>query len=115
MIQGGSPDSSGKGKGGSSIYGDPFEDELRPTLRHNARGILSMANKGPATNGSQFFICYKAAPHLDGHNTVFGKILEGADTTLDDMEAVKTDKKNRPLSPIRIDKTTVHANPVADE
>lgn len=76
MIQGGSPDPSGKGKGGNSVYGEHFEDEIRPTLRHNARGIVSMANKGPATNGSQFFVCYKAAPHLDGKNTVFGKVLE---------------------------------------
>lgn len=114
MIQGGSDDSSGKGKGGASVYGEDFEDEIRPTLRHNARGTVSMANKGPATNGSQFFVCYKPSPHLDGKNTVFGRVLEGADTTLNKMEAVQVDKKSRPLEPIKITAITIHANPVAD-
>jgi peptidyl-prolyl cis-trans isomerase-like 3 len=72
MIQGGDP--TGKGKGGESIYGGNFEDEIRPALRHNGRGVLSMANRGPRTNGSQFFVTYVAAPHLDGKNTVFGKV-----------------------------------------
>lgn len=114
MIQGGSPDSSGKGKGGASVYGEHFEDEIRPTLRHNARGIVSMANKGPGTNGSQFFVCYSASPHLDGKNTVFGRVLEGADTTLTKMEAVPVDKKSRPLEEMKIERITIHANPVAD-
>jgi len=115
MIQGGSDDPLGKGKGGASIYGNDFEDEIRPTLRHNGRGIVSMANKGPGTNGSQFFICYKAAPHLDGRNTVFGKVIAGEDTTLDVMEACAVDKKSRPLEPIRIERVTIHANPLADQ
>ena len=72
MVQGGDP--SEKGKGGESIYGSNFEDEIRPALRHNARGIVSMANRGPGTNGSQFFITYASAPHLDGKNTVFGRV-----------------------------------------
>ncbi|KAI9652774.1 MAG: Peptidyl-prolyl cis-trans isomerase cyp10 [Alyxoria varia] len=115
MIQGGSPDPTGKGKGGDSVYGEQFEDEFRSSLRHNARGILSMANKGPATNGSQFFICYKPAPHLDGKNTVFGKVLEGVDTTLDALEDVEVDKKSRPKEPVKIVSITMHANPLADE
>ena len=114
MIQGGSPDPSGKGKGGQSIYGSDFEDEFRPILRHNARGIVSMANKGPGTNGSQFFITYKPAPHLDDKNTVFGKVIEGEDTTLNVMEGVEVDKKNRPVESVRIESVTVHANPLAD-
>lgn len=72
MLQGGDP--TGKGKGGQSIWGADFEDEIRPGLRHSARGTVSMANRGPGTNGSQFFITYAAAPHLDGKNTVFGKV-----------------------------------------
>lgn len=115
MVQGGSPDPTGKGKGGDSVWEEPFEDEFRPALRHNARGIVSMANKGPMTNGSQFFVTYKAAPHLDGKNTVFGKVIEGEDTTLDEMEEVEVDGKSRPRTPIRIENVTIHANPIADE
>jgi peptidyl-prolyl cis-trans isomerase-like 3 len=112
MVQTGDP--TGKGKGGSSIYGENFEDEIRPTLRHNARGIVSMANRGPDTNGSQFFITYAAAPHLDGKNTVFGRVLEGGDTTLTALEALEVDGKNRPKEKAFIKSITIHANPLAD-
>lgn len=64
----------GNGKGGKSIWGGKFEDEIKPALRHNVRGVVSMANSGPNTNASQFFITYGAHPHLDGLNTVFGKV-----------------------------------------
>lgn len=67
----------GNGKGGKSIWGEKFEDEIRPALRHNARGVVSMANSGPGTNQSQFFITYGSHPHLDGLNTVFGKVCPG--------------------------------------
>lgn len=113
MIQGGSP-ASGSTKDSISVYGAMFEDEIKSSLRHHARGSLSMANKGPKTNGSQFFVTFAAAPHLDGKNTVFGRVLECWDT-LDKMEAVEVDKKNRPLEPIRINTVTIHANPLADE
>ena len=113
MIQGGSP-ASGSTKDSNSIYGGMFEDETKSSLRHHARGILSMANKGPNTNGSQFFLTFAAAPHLDGKNTVFGRLLEGGDT-LDAMEAVEVDKKNRPQQPIKINAVQIRANPLADE
>lgn len=116
MIQGGSP-ASGKIKDSISIYGgEAFEDEVKVAsgLRHDKRGVLSMANKGPGTNGSQFFVTFAPASHLDGKNTVFGRVLEGWET-LDNMEAVGVDGKNRPTEPIRIEKVQVHANPLADE
>jgi len=113
MVQGGSP-STGSTKDSPSIYGGTFEDEIKSSLRHNARGTLSMANKGPGTNGSQFFVTFDKAPHLDGKNTVFGRVLEGWDT-LDKMEEVAVDKKNRPKEEIRITEVVIHANPIADE
>ena len=96
------------------MYGGMFEDEIKPSLRHHARGMLSMANKGPGTNGSQFFVTLAAAPHLDGKNTVFGRLLEGWDT-LDKIEEIQVDKKNRPQEPVKIENVTIHANPLADE
>jgi peptidyl-prolyl cis-trans isomerase-like 3 len=102
-------------KGGRSIWGGTFDDEIKPALRHADRGILSMANKGPGTNGSQFFITFDKAPHLDGLNTVFGKLIgDESIATLVKMEAVKVDKKNRPTEPFRIERVTIHANPLAD-
>lgn len=113
MIQGGSP-ASGSTKDSTSVYGNTFEDEIKSSLRHHTRGILSMANKGPGTNGSQFFLTFAAAPHLDGKNTVFGRVLEGWET-LDKMEEVKVDRKNRPQDTIKIEGVRIHANPLADE
>ena len=111
MFQTGSP-ASATPKVSTSIWHEPFEDEIRPTLRHNSRGIVSMANKGPMTNGSQFFVCFAAAPHLDGKNTVFGKVLTGEDV-LAKLEAVDVDAKNRPREKITVKNVTVHANPLA--
>lgn len=71
MVQTGDP--TGTGKGGESIWGRKFEDEIREELRHNKRGILSMANNGPGTNGSQFFLTCAPQPHLDLKYTVFGR------------------------------------------
>ena len=113
MIQTGSP-ADASPKVSTSIWGVDFEDEIRPSLRHNARGTFSMANKGPSTNGSQFFICYAAAPHLDGKNTVFGRVIGSAGMdTLDVLEGMEADKKGRTKEKVVIERVTVHANPLA--
>ncbi|KAL5484629.1 hypothetical protein EMCRGX_G021158 [Ephydatia muelleri] len=111
MVQMGDPE--GTGKGGTSIWGRKFEDEFHETLKHSTRGIVSMANSGPDTNGSQFFITYARQPHLDMKYTIFGKVIDGWDT-LDDLEKVPVHEKNyRPLSDIFIRRITIHANPLA--
>lgn len=94
MIQGGDP--TGTGRGGESIWGIPFKDELNSKLLHSGRGVVSMANSGPHTNGSQFFILYKSANHLNFKHTVFGMVVGGL-TTLSAMEKVPVDDDDRPL------------------
>lgn len=110
MLQGGDP--TGTGKGGKSIWGGKFPDELRDHLKHTNRGILSMANAGPNTNASQFFVTYAKAPHLNGKNAVFGKVIDGFGV-LDQIEKTPGDERDRPLRDIKIEKVTVHANPLA--
>eukprot|EP00755_Sulcionema_specki_P013433 Sspe_Gene.53932::Locus_29791_Transcript_1_1_Confidence_1.000_Length_732::g.53932::m.53932/K12734/PPIL3; peptidyl-prolyl cis-trans isomerase-like 3 len=112
ILQGGDP--TGTGKGGTSIWGGFFKDEIRQHLRHNARGIISMANKKgvPDTNGSQFFITFSRQPHLNDSNTVFGKVIHGWEV-LDAIEKVPSDAKGRPLKEIVIKQVTIHANPIA--
>ncbi len=113
IFQTGSPASANSTKASNSIWQAPFEDEFRPALRHTGRGIVSMANKGPGTNGSQFFVCFAAAPHLDDRNTVFGHVIGGMET-LDKLEDVQVDAKNRPVEKIAVKSVTIHANPLAE-
>ncbi|MBN2452071.1 MAG: peptidylprolyl isomerase [Lentisphaeria bacterium] len=91
MAQGGCPNSK-KGAAGTPGTGDPgyrFADEFDDTLKHTGRGIISMANSGPDTNGSQFFLCFRATPHLDGKHSVFGKVIAGQ-TVIDRLEKIGT-------------------------
>ncbi|CAG0880072.1 unnamed protein product [Darwinula stevensoni] len=111
MVQTGDP--TGTGKGGSSIWGEKFEDEIKEELRHDARGVVSMANSGPNTNGSQFFITYSKQPHLDLKYTVFGRVIDGMDA-LEELEKLSVNPKNyRPVTDTRINSVTIHANPLA--
>ena len=108
MIQGGDP--TGTGRGGESIYGAPFQDEFVDTLRHTAAGILSMANAGPNTNGSQFFVTLAATPWLDGKHTVFGKVIEGLDV-VSAIGKVKTTKPfDKPVEKVVMKKVTITRN-----
>lgn len=111
MIQGGDP--TGTGKGGESIWGKPFNDEPNSKLLHSGRGVVSMANSGPHTNGSQFFILYKSANHLNFKHTVFGGVVGGL-TTLAAMEKVPVDDNDRPLEEIKITCVTVFVNPYTE-
>lgn len=114
MIQGGDPTNTGNG--GKSIWGKTFEDEFKPNLVHQGRGILSMANSGPNTNGSQFFITFRSCRHLDRKHTVFGKIVGGLET-LNAIEKVEVDNKDKPIEDIAIQGAQVFVDPFqeADE
>lgn len=113
IVQGGDP--TGSGAGGESAFGNgqPFRDEFDTRIfHHDKRGILSMANSGPATNGSQFFLTLAATPHLDTKHSVFGRIVGGMQT-LDRMEAIGADNKTeRPLQEIKINAVVVYSDPL---
>eukprot|EP00586_Coscinodiscus_wailesii_P006089 CAMPEP_0172490856 /NCGR_PEP_ID=MMETSP1066-20121228/21443_1 /TAXON_ID=671091 /ORGANISM="Coscinodiscus wailesii, Strain CCMP2513" /LENGTH=150 /DNA_ID=CAMNT_0013259545 /DNA_START=138 /DNA_END=590 /DNA_ORIENTATION=+ len=103
MIQGGDP--TGTGRGGESIYGGKFEDEITRNLKHTGAGVVSMANAGPNTNGSQFFITLKCTPWLDGKHSIFGRIYSGM-SIVQRMGMVATGDDDRPKKPIMIHKAT---------
>ncbi len=105
MAQTGDP--TGTGRGGP---GYRFADEFHPELRHDEPGVLSMANAGPGTNGSQFFITFAATPWLDGKHAVFGRVIEGQET----LDAITRVDPSRPggAKPDHLQKVTILARPV---
>mmetsp|Transcript_46679 Transcript_46679/g.53839 ORF Transcript_46679/g.53839 Transcript_46679/m.53839 type:complete len:165 (-) Transcript_46679:204-698(-) len=111
ILQGGDP--TGTGKGGESIYGGAFPDEIDPELTHSEPGMVSMANSGPDTNKSQFFFTFKKIKKLNGKYTLFGKIVEGLDV-LKAYEDEPVDDNDKPLNELKIEEVTIHANPIAD-
>lgn len=119
MIQGGDP--TGTGHGGQSAWGGKFQDEFHPWLKHDVRGVLSMANAGSGTNGSQFFITFKECKHLDNKHSVFGRVVGGMNI-LDKMENVECGVKRggkfdreRPQQEIKITGVNIFQNPFDKE
>jgi len=99
MIQGGDP--TGTGAGGQSIWGKPFQDEFSSSVKFDKPGLLAMANSGPNTNGSQFFITTAETPWLNGKHTIFGEVVKGNDV-VQKLDRIKTTMQDRPVEEQKI-------------
>lgn len=104
MIQGGDP--TGTGRGGESIWGAPFEDEVTPAVKFDSKGILAMANAGPQTNGSQFFITTAPTGWLNMRHTIFGRVINGYDV-IEKIENTQTKAGDKPVEDQKIIKAYV--------
>jgi peptidylprolyl isomerase len=104
MIQGGDP--TGTGMGGQSIWGKPFADEFKEDVKFDKAGILAMANAGPNTNGSQFFITTVPTPWLNMHHTIFGEVIAGVDV-LSKIEATPVGAQDKPVTDQKIIKASI--------
>ncbi|HPN36834.1 MAG TPA: peptidylprolyl isomerase [Melioribacteraceae bacterium] len=105
MIQGGDP--TGTGMGGSSIYGETFEDEFDASLRYDRPGLLAMANRGPNTNGSQFFITLVPTPHLNDRHTIFGEVKKGFDVVQAIGKVAVSPDRNKPFVDVVINNINI--------
>ncbi len=105
MIQSGDP--TGTGRGGESIWGKPFEDEIVSSLVFDEPGILAMANSGPSTNGSQFFITVAATTWLNGNHTIFGKVIEGMDVVYAISKVSTSKPGDKPLKDVVMESVTI--------
>lgn len=110
MIQGGDP--TGTGRGGESIWGKPFVDEIVPSLTFDEPGILAMANSGPNTNGSQFFITVAATTWLNGNHTIFGKVIEGMDVVYAISKVATSKPGDKPLQDVVMESVTIEQREV---
>jgi len=108
MIQGGDP--TGTGRGGQSVWGEPFEDEVRADVKFDRPGILAMANAGPNTNGSQFFITTAATPWLNMRHTIFGEVISGYDV-VQKIEFSATGAADKPIAEQKIIKAYIKSKP----
>ena len=104
MIQCGDPTETGEG--GESIFGKVFDDEIVPNIHFDDPGMVAMANKGPDTNGSQFFITTIPTPWLDRQHTIFGKVITGMEVVLA-ISNVKVDESGKPAKKIKIEKIVI--------
>jgi cyclophilin family peptidyl-prolyl cis-trans isomerase len=112
MIQGGDP--TGTGRGGESIWGGKFEDEFSPDLKFDKPGYIAMANAGPNTNGSQFFITTVPTPWLNGHHTIFGKVVDGMDVVNKISKVPTTKPYDRPVNDVVMNEVVIEKNVIKD-